>query len=230
MAGPEAAHSGREVYFAGEAPTRQWGARMARRCCVGFTLFIACCLAPDLAAETGEEIADRLCVDCHGEFGRSETKDIPSIGGFSEFAIMDLLESYRFGFRKARTITLDDGSENDMQQIVDSLSDDEIEAVAVYYSEQEWRPHEQPFDAELARRGAAIHSRKCGKCHPKGGSVPDADHALLAGQWRDYLAGELQNFTSGERRMADKMKMKFDTLSEYDKDALLELYVSAGRY
>ncbi len=193
-------------------------------------LLVAGCLASSVAAETGEEIADRLCRDCHGEYGRSETPDIPSIGGFSEFAIIDLLASYRHGFRQARTITLDDGSENDMQQVVDALSDDEIDAVATYYSVQEWRPHPQVFDAELARRGALIHSRKCGKCHPKGGSVPDADHALLAGQWRDYLSREMRNFASGERRMADKMKQKFDTLSESDKVALLELYVSAGRY
>ena len=193
-------------------------------------LLVAVCLASMTAADSGEEIASRLCRDCHGEFGRSESPDIPSIGGFSEFAIIDLLESYRLGFRKARTITLDDGSENDMQQVVDGLMDDEIETVAVYYSQQEWRAHPQPFDAELARLGAAIHSRKCGKCHPKGGSVADADHALLAGQWRDYLVRELRNFASGERRMADKMKQKFDTLSESDKDALLELYVSAGNY
>lgn len=193
-------------------------------------LLVATCVASALHAETGEEIANRLCADCHGDFGRSETPEIPSIGGFSAYAIIDLLDSYRYGFRKARTITLDDGSENDMQQVVDALSDVEIETVAAYYSEQEWRPHPQPFDAELARRGAAIHSRKCGKCHPKGGSEADADHALLAGQWRDYLARELRNFTTGERRMTDKMKKKFDTLSEADKDALLELYVSAGKY
>ena len=196
----------------------------------GLTLLVVACLAASLHAETGEEIANRLCADCHGEFGRSETRDIPSIGGFSEYAIIDLLDTYRHGFRKARTVTLDDGSENDMQQVVEALSANEIEAVAFYYSEQEWRPHPQPFDVELARRGAAIHSRKCGKCHPKGGSEADADHALLAGQWRDYLARELRNFTSGERRMADKMKKNFDTLSEADKEALLELWVSAGKY
>ena len=194
------------------------------------TLLVAACLASGLHAGTGEEIANRLCADCHGEFGTSETPDIPSIGGFSEYAIIDLLDTFRHGFRKARTIALDDGSENDMQQVTDALSAEEIEAVAFYYSQQEWRPQPQPFDAELARRGAAIHSRKCGKCHPKGGSVADADHALLAGQWRDYLVQELKNFTSGERRMADKMKKNFDTLSEADKAALLELYVSAGQY
>lgn len=203
---------------------------MADSHCARLTLLVATCLASGLHAETGEEIANRLCADCHGEFGRSETRDIPSIGGFSEYAIIDLLDTYRHGFRKARTVTLDDGSENDMQQVTEALSVEEIEAVAFYYSEQEWRPHAQPFDAELARRGAAIHSRKCGKCHPKGGSVADADHALLAGQWRDYLARELRNFTSGERRMADKMKKNFDTLSEADKGALLELWVSAGKY
>ena len=197
---------------------------------MGLGLLLAICLACVSTAETGEEIANRLCADCHGEFGRSKTPDIPSIGGFSEYAILDLLDTFRHGFRKARTVTLDDGAENDMQQVVDALSVAEIEAVAFYYSEQEWRPHPQPFDAELARRGAAIHSRKCGKCHPKGGSEADADHALLAGQWRDYLAQELKNFTSGERRMADKMKKNFDTLSEADKDALLELWVSAGKY
>lgn len=203
---------------------------MGRRRAVALTLLVAGGLAAGIAAETGEEIANRLCVDCHGEFGRSETTDIPSIGGFSEYAIEDLLDTYRQGFRKARTVTLEDGSENDMQQVVDALSDAEIKAVARYYSEQAWQPHDQPFDAELARRGAAVHSRKCGKCHPKGGSVPDADHALLSGQWRDYLAGEFAAFSRGERRMADKMKKKFDTLSDADKAALLELYASAGNY
>ena len=155
---------------------------------------------------------------------------MPSIGGFSEFAIMDLLDSYRLGFREARTVTLEDGSETDMTRIVESLSEETIEAVALYYADQDWIPHDQPFDEDLARRGARVHSVKCGKCHPRGGSVPEADHALLAGQWRQYLAGEFRDFDSGARRMADKMKQRYDTLSPSDKAALLEYYVSAGRY
>ena len=31
------------------------------------------------AADSGEEIANRLCRDCHGEFGRSESPDIPYV-------------------------------------------------------------------------------------------------------------------------------------------------------
>ena len=182
------------------------------------------------ASATGEQIAERECAECHGRGGRSEQPDTPSIGGFSEFAIMDLLESYRLGFRAARSVERDDGSETDMAQIVESLPDESLEAVAIYYSEQEWIPHAQPFDHTLASRGARVHSVKCGKCHPRGGSVPEADHALLAGQWREYLAGEFLDFDSGARRMADKMKKRYDTLSASDKAALLEFYVSAGGY
>lgn len=143
---------------------------------------------------------------------------------------MDLMESYLLGFRQARSVTLDDGTETDMRTIVESLTEDAIEAVAFYYAEQTWQPHIQPFDAALARQGARIHARKCAKCHLKEGSVPEADHALLAGQWREYLAAEFKDFDSGARRMADKMKQKYDTLSAADKEALLELYVSAGNY
>ena len=185
---------------------------------------------PVHAVETGARIAERECAECHGPGGRSEQPDTPSIGGFSEFAIMDLLDSYRLGFRQARTVTLDDGSETDMATIVDALSEEDVEAVALYYADQEWVPHAQPFDADLARRGARIHSVKCGKCHPRGGSVPEADHALLAGQWRAYLAAEFRDFDSGARRMADRMKERYDTLSAADKRALLDFYVSAGRY
>ena len=183
-----------------------------------------------LGAETGEELAERVCRDCHGERGRSDTPDIPSIGGFSEFAIIDLIESYRLGFREARTVTLEDGTENDMGKVLESLSEKEVEMVAVYYAAQDWQPRAQPFDADLARRGAQVHSRKCAKCHLKGGSVAEADLAILSGQWRDYLAKEFANFDNGTRRMAAKMKKKYDTLSDADKEALLELYVSSGNY
>ena len=193
-------------------------------------LGLALCTAFAAFAETGEEIAERECRECHGPLGRSEQADIPSIGGFSEFAIMDLLDSYLLGFRQARAVALEDGSEKDMLEVVESMSEDAIEAVALYYAAQTWEPHEQPFDAEQARRGARIHARKCAKCHLKEGSVPEADHALLSGQWRDYLAAEFRDFDSGARRMADKMKQKYDTLSPADKAALLELYVSAGKY
>ena len=76
---------------------------------------------------------------------------MPSIGGFTEFAIMDLLELYASGQRPARPAKLADGTETDMNEIVQALTVEEIEAVGIYYSQQQWQPHVQAFDAALAR-------------------------------------------------------------------------------
>ena len=180
-------------------------------------------------AEDGAQLAQQ-CNECHGAGGRSENPQVPSIGGFTEFAIMDLLELYASGQRPARPAQLADGTETDMNAIVRTLTVDEIEAVAIYYSQQQWRPHLQAFDAALARRGAVIHARKCAKCHPKGGSVPEADLAITAGQWREYLETEFRNFDAGTRPMTAKMQRKYETLSAADKQAIIELYVSAGDF
>ena len=185
--------------------------------------------SPDVSGAEGRVIAEQ-CDQCHGPSGHSEDSLVPSIGGFSGFAVIDLLESYRIGFRQARSMTLPDGTETDMVEISRALSDDEIEAVALHYSLQTWRPRKQPFDAELARRGAEIHNAKCDKCHSGGGSVAEDDLAILAGQWREYLKMEFEDFDTGTRRMVDKMKAKYETLSGADKAALLELYVGAGNH
>ena len=143
---------------------------------------------------------------------------------------MDLLELYISGQRPARPAQLADGTETTMNEVAQSLTADEIEAAALYYSEQQWQPHPQPFDAALARRGGTVHARKCGKCHPKGGSVPEADLAITAGQWRDYLEEQFRNFDAGTRPMTAKMQRKYETLSATDKKAIIEFYVSAGSF
>ena len=172
----------------------------------------------------------RECVQCHGEAGRSEKPDVPSIGGFSAYAIADLLESYRAGSRKGRTYAFPDGTETDMVAVSRALTEDQIDIVGTYFEGQAWAPHEQPFDLALAKRGAQIHDIKCAKCHSERGSVPEDDLALTLGQWREYLELEFADFDSGDRRMTEKMKAKYDTLSAEDKKALLELYVSGGRF
>ena len=193
------------------------------------TLALALSLwSPCALGAEGAVIAEQ-CDQCHGPSGHSDDSQVPSIGGFSEFAIIDLLETYRVGLRQARRVALPDETETDMVEISRALSDEEIEAVALHYSLQTWRPHKQPFDAPLARRGAEIHNAKCDKCHSEGGSVAEDDLAILAGQWREYLKMEFEDFDTGSRRMVDKMKAKYETLSDADKAALLEFYVSAGK-
>ncbi len=170
------------------------------------------------------------CDGCHGEGGRSAEPEVPSIGGFSDYAIIDLLESYRTGFREGGAASRQDGTETNMNEVAKALTEAEVEAVAAHYAAQPWRPQEQAFDAALARRGERVHARKCGKCHLQGGRLAESDLAITAGQWRPYLAAQFQAFDDGRRRMAPKMHKRYESLSERDKAAILELYVSAGNY
>ena len=158
------------------------------------------------------KLVDR-CSACHGDRGQSDTPDIPSIGGFTGFAIMELLNTYRLGLRKARTVALPDGTETNMEEVVASLSEDDEWTVSAYFSKQRWRPPDQPFDADLAALGAEVHDERCDNCHHDGGRDPEFDLPITAGQWREYLVAEFENFDSGRRKMSEKMKKKYDTLT-----------------
>lgn len=50
--------------------------------------------------------AEKECGICHGKGGVSEKLSIPSIGGFSNSAILDLLTTYENDPRKARRVLL----------------------------------------------------------------------------------------------------------------------------
>lgn len=192
------------------------------------SLCICIALAVPAAAQLdGADLAS-ACDDCHGTGGRSEKPDIPSIAGFSEFAIMDLMQTYRDGLREGRRMERADGTETDMVEVSRAITDEELEAVALHYAGKTWMPHPQPFDSRRAQRGKAVHRVKCAKCHIEGGSIPEADLAILAGQWRDYLTSQFQAFDDKTRRMVPKMESKYESLSDADKQALVEFYVSAG--
>ena len=143
---------------------------------------------------------------------------------------MELFDSYRLGLRKARSVALPDGTETNMEEVVASLSEEDEWKVSAYFSKQRWRPPAQPFDADLAALGAQIHEERCDNCHHDGGRDPDFDLSITAGQWRDELMAEFENFDSGRRRMSEQMQKKHDTLTAADKRAIIELYVSNGGY
>lgn len=196
-------------------------------------MLVAVGVSAENAHEEGASVAALIqeCDGCHGEGGRSAEPEVPSIGGFSDYAIIDLLESYRTGFREGVPASRPDGTETSMNEVAKALTEAEVEAVAAHYAAQQpWRPHDQEFDAALARRGERVHARKCGKCHLQGGRLAESDLAITAGQWRPYLAAQFQAFDAGRRRMAPKMRKRYESLSAHDKAAILELYVSAGNY
>ena len=205
---------------------------LGARCGLAVLLLISVAGGAESAQREGGGVESLVqkCDGCHGEGGRSADPQVPSIGGFSDYAIMDLLESYRTGFREGVPARRPDGTETNMNEIANALTETEVEAVAAHYAEQLWRPHEQAFDAALAKRGERVHARKCDKCHLQGGRLAESDLAITAGQWRPYLATQFQAFDEGRRRMAPKMRKRYESLSERDKAAIVELYVSAGTF
>jgi cytochrome c553 len=49
----------------------------------------------------------------------------------------------------------------------------------------------------------------------------------MAGQWMPYLQQVFEDYSSGEREMIEKkMREKFDSLSDEDKQALIHFYGS----
>lgn len=170
------------------------------------------------------------CDGCHGENGVSEWKDTPTIAGIDAFVHSDSLYVYRDKERPCKTSEFKRGDTNrdatSMCAIVESFSDEQIESIAEHYAALPFVPAKQEFDAALAAAGKIIHDNECSRCHSDGGSNPEDEAGILAGQWMCYLESTFAEYASGERPQMDKMKEKMDPLSEDDVSALLHYYAS----
>jgi sulfide dehydrogenase cytochrome subunit len=148
----------------------------------------------------------------------------------SDFFISDNMAVYRDKARPCPEVEYvdgpDKGSKTDMCKVAADLSDDDIEALAKYFSGKPFVRAKQEFDSAKAEIGQKIHDRHCEKCHADGGSSAEDDAGILAGQWTPYLKQAFEEYSSGEREMPKKMKPKFEKLDADEKEALLQYYAS----
>ena len=84
----------------------------------------------------------------------------------------------------------------------------------------------QPFDAELTKKGEAIHLSKCEPCRTKSGSVPSDNIGILGGQKMDYLREQIKFVKDGKRFTSKKMKIRLDALDDADLEAVVNYYGS----
>lgn len=183
-------------------------------------------MLPLSAGADGAGIAKDKCASCHGEDGNSTYSKVPSIAGFSAMSLTDMMNAYKSGDRKGDKFKPDDGDETDMGAVTKDMSDDDIAAVAEYFSGHKFKSHGEQADAALAAKGKELHDKKCEKCHSDGGTNPEDDAAILAGQWREYLENAVAKISAGDQPIPKKMEKKFKKLSDDDKKALIEYYVS----
>ena len=167
-----------------------------------------------------------LCDGCHGQDGNSKKEEVPSIAGFSVFYLADALRMYKAGERESVSYRIEGQEETDMNQIAGLLSDADRLALAKHYAGMTFIPHQQAFKSEWAKRGEKVHQYYCEKCHAEGGTSPENDAAILAGQWTKYLRRQFKQFASGKRLMPRGMERYFVTLTKQDKEALIHYYAS----
>ena len=189
-----------------------------------FSLSMAGAMAGDLDAI----VAD--CNGCHGDDGVSQWTDVPSIAGIPEFVHSDALYIYRDEERPCAESEYRQGDTSKaattMCAIVADMDDDMIDEVAAYYAELPWVSAAQDFDASLVDAGKALHDENCDKCHSDGGSNPDDEASILAGQWAGYLETTFAQYKADERDQPSKMRDKLNELSDDDVKAIIAYYAS----
>jgi cytochrome c553 len=154
-------------------------------------LFGIAVAAPASAQSLPEKMAP--CLVCHGDNGRSELPEIPSLGAQpSPYALIQLVM-----FReKIRTF-------EPMNDMLKGVSDGDLQAFADAIAKLPPPPPADGADpARIAKGQAIAHQNHCDVCHRAnftgGENVP-----RLAGQREDYLVKALREYKSGARHGYD---------------------------
>jgi sulfide dehydrogenase cytochrome subunit len=155
---------------------------------------------------------------------------VPTIAGVPEFVHSDALYIFRDGDRPCTESEYRQGDTSrpatTMCDVTADLSDDMIDEIAAYYAGLTFVPAKQDFDADLAAAGKAVHDAECDRCHSEGGSNPEDEAGILAGQWIGYLEDTFAEYRAGERDQPKKMEEKLNALSDDDVKALVHYYAS----
>ncbi len=196
-------------------------------------MWLACSALLALALAGSASAADvkillEECSSCHGKDGASTESDVPIVGGYSAKYVTDSLANYK---NKARPCPETKhrsgphkGETTDMCTIAGKLADADVKAIADYLAAKPFVRAKQTADAAKAEHGKKIQEGQCVKCHDAGGSSPDDDAGILAGQWMPYVRHTFEEFSSGKRPLPKKMKPKFEQLTPDDIDALVNYF------
>jgi cytochrome c553 len=149
---------------------------------------------PDLAH--AKQIAETVCVACHGADGNSAIPINPVLAGQGAEYITRQLQHFKAGIRVNAV----------MSGMTAALTPEDMVALGIYFSQQKPKGG-TARDPALARAGQALYRGgvlgsglpACSSCHsPNGAGIPK-NFPRIGGQHADYLYSQLKAFRSGER-------------------------------
>ena len=155
--------------------------------CVALQLAILLAAVSASASSLAEQ---RLsgCLSCHGEDGRSQTPDVPSLGG--QHAPYTLIQLFMFRERLRVAAPMNDDAKG--------LSDDDLQnmANAIAKLPPPMPPVEAGDPQRLARGSALAEQNHCNICHRSDFSGQE-NVPRLANQREDYLLKTLREYKTG---------------------------------
>jgi cytochrome subunit of sulfide dehydrogenase len=172
------------------------------------------------------------CLGCHSLDGVSYNPNVPTIAGASVFYLENQLLLFQGDDRPCVGeiyATISGAPAADHCALVADLSEDDIEVIAGHFSGQTFRPAAQAVDEDKAEAGAGIYQRSCARCHTEGGSNPDDDAGILAGQWEPYLVRALTDLRDERRLQPKSMAWETRKLSDDDIQALAAFFAGQGQ-
>lgn len=162
-----------------------------------------------------------LCVSCHGDRGAgSEALGAPRVAGMNPDYLAHALSMFKDGTRVSVV----------MQPIARGLSDDDMRALATYFSAQHpplahalHVPSEDMISAGrlLAESGGANGVPSCFSCHGSSGQGNGARFPAIAGQPTTFLITRIHEFQARARAEQPKPGSMTEVASRMD-DAQIE--------
>ena len=140
----------------------------------------------------------QACVACHGADGNSANSGFPSLAGQVPGYIAGQLAAFKSG-KRANAI---------MMGLAQPLSAEDMADLDAWYASQTIAPRSISEDQlALAREGASLYRGgsaelavpACMACHGPAGHGMPSNYPRVAGQWPEYLEGQLLAFKSGAR-------------------------------
>jgi cytochrome c553 len=141
-------------------------------------------------ADSVDDLA-QVCAGCHGEKGVPVDKTTPVIWGQKRDYILNQLHNFKVGHR----------SNELMSPVAQSLSKEDMEALATHFSKMPWPDLGQPAPSTDDKKAAreVLDRVNCRGCH-QANYQGDTVRPRIAGQQDEYLLKTMNDFRTGNRK------------------------------